>query len=86
MCVQAASYNKKAGKNYVIFGEAPRVKEYFAIQKQIAKEFDLDIIDIYTPLEKMSPKSHLFTKPDGVHLSSDGNNSLSLMLLRFFSR
>ena len=86
MCVQAASYNKKAGKNYVIFGEAPRVKEYFAIQKQIAKEFDLDIIDIYTPLEKMSPKSHLFTKPDGVHLSSDGNNYLSLMLLRFFSR
>ena len=86
MCLKAASYNKKAGKNYVIFGEAPRVKEYFDIQKQIAKEFDLKIIDIYSPLEKMSPKSHLFTIPDGVHLSSSGNNYLSLHLLRFFSR
>ena len=85
-CVTAASYNKKAGRNYVIFGEAPRLEEYCAIQKKAAKEFGIDIIDIYTPLKKMEKKSHLFTKPDGVHLSSAGNNFISLAILNYLGK
>ena len=85
-CVKAASYNKKAGRNYVIFGEAPRVEEYCAIQKKAAKEFNIDIIDIYTPLKDMKQKSHLFTKPDGVHLSSKGNNFVSLAILKYLAK
>lgn len=85
-CVKAASYNKKAGRNYVIFGEAPRLEEYCAIQKKAAAEFDIDIIDIYTPLKNMKNKSALFTKPDGVHLSSKGNNFVSLAILKYLGK
>lgn len=77
---------KKAGRDYVVFGEPARLEEYCAIEKEIAKKYGVDVIDIYTPMKALPDKSALFTKPDGVHLTSAGNNYISGRILEYLAK
>ena len=84
--VKAAEPAKKAGRDYVVFGEPARLEEYCAIEKEIAKKYGMDVIDIYTPMKALPNKSALFTKPDGVHLTSAGNNYISGQILNYLEK
>ena len=85
-CVKSAESMKKAGREYVVFGEPPRLEEYCANEKEIAKKYGVDVIDIYTPMKALPNKSDLFTKPDGVHLTSFGNNYISGHILKYLAK
>ncbi len=81
---KSANYAKEKGRAYVIFGEPDRVEAYFKTVRDVAAEFNLDVIDIYNPVKEMKNKSELFT-PDGVHLSIKGHNYFSIKLLEYMT-
>lgn len=85
-CVKAVGSAKKAGRNYVVFGEVPRLEKYCAVVKEIAGKHAVDVIDVYTPMKALPNKPDLFTKPDGVHLTSAGNNYISGHILQYFTK
>jgi len=81
---RSANYAKEKGRAYVIFGEPDRVEAYFKTVRDVAAEFNLDVIDIYNPVKELKNKSELFT-PDGVHLSVKGHNYFSIKLLEYMT-
>ena len=50
--------------------------------RKVAKEFDCQVVDLYTPMKRMKEPLHLFNPGDGVHISEAGNRYVALELLK----
>ncbi len=81
---RSAKWAKDKGKDYVIFGEPDRVEAYFKTVREVAAEFNLDVMDIYNPVKEMKNKSELFTS-EGVHLTLKGHNYFCVKLLEYMA-
>lgn len=85
-CLKAAEPAKKAGQPYVIFGEPERLDKYCEVLRGAASEFKVGLLDLYTPMKTLPEKETCFTKPDGVHLTSRGNNYIAARIIEYLAK
>lgn len=81
---RGAQYAKNKGREYVIFGEVDRVEAYYKTVEEVAKEYNLDYLDIYHPFKELPNKADMFT-PDGVHLTLKGHTLFCTKLLEYLA-
>ena len=72
----------KRGLGRIEFGRPELLEEYIRMLRKVAKEFDCQIVDLYTPMKRMKEPLHLFNPGDGVHISEAGNRYVALELLK----
>jgi len=67
------------------FGDPDKVQAYIAELKNIAQEFDLELCDVYTPMQQITDRIKFF-RPDGVHLVRNGYWHLTGLLLDYLAK
>ena len=82
VCLANMEKKMKRGFGRIEFGRPELLEQYIAMLRRLAKEFNCQLIDLYTPMKKIEPRRHLFNPGDGVHISEAGNRFVALQLLR----
>ncbi|NLF95037.1 MAG: SGNH/GDSL hydrolase family protein [Oligosphaeraceae bacterium] len=85
LCRQNTEKRVASGKVANMFGMPQHIEAYNAILQKLARELDLDYIDIYTPMQKHPDKGSLFSPADGVHLSEAGHAFVAEHILKYLS-
>ena len=74
---------KTKKKNFVLFGKPEFVDNYDLVNRRFCAEFNLDYIDILTPMRNHPDLKTLYVK-DGVHLSLIGGRFIADEVLKYF--
>lgn len=82
VCLANMEKRMKRGFGRIEFGRPELLEQYIRMLKTLAKEFDCQIVDVYTPMKKMKDTVHLFNPGDGVHISEAGNRYVALEVLK----
>ena len=82
VCLANMEKRAKRGLGRIEFGRPELLEEYIRILRKVAKEFDCQVVDLYTPMKRMKEPLHLFNPGDGVHISEAGNRYVALELLK----
>lgn len=62
------------------------LEAYIDVLKRLAKEFNLELIDIYSPMLRMANKNKLFRRGDGVHVNNDGSRYIAKQILLYLGK
>jgi len=79
-----AAKRRAAGKAHNLFGKPEALEQFNAIARKVAGECGAAYLDVYEPTRQHANKPSLF-RPDGVHVSNEGNRLLALAILKHLS-
>ena len=80
---QAMQIAKVQPQKHAIYGKPALLEEYNRISQQIAKELNVEYIDIYNPMKSLPGKPSYFV--DGAHLSGKGHDFVALKTLEYLA-
>ena len=69
-----------------LFGDPAHMEKFNEILQQLARENQLEYLDLYTEMKAMPDKAALTRPTDGVHLTDRGHDYVALKTLMFFSK
>ena len=81
-CLANMEKRLKRGFGRIEFGRPELLEKYIQMLQKLAREFNCQLVDVYTPMKKMKNTSHLFNPGDGVHISEAGNRYVALEVLK----
>ena len=81
-CLANMEKRLKKGLGRIEFGRPELLEKYIAVLREVAGEFNCEVVDLYTPMGQMKDTTALFNPGDGVHISPRGNRFVALSLLR----
>lgn len=82
VCLANMQKKMKRGFGRIEFGRYELLEQYISMLRRLAKEYDCQVVDLYTPMKKIKERTHLFNPGDGVHISEAGNRFVALQLLK----
>jgi lysophospholipase L1-like esterase len=82
---ELAAKKMAAGIAHNRFGEDRHIVRFNQTLEQIAKEENIDIIDLYTPTKNHSDKRSLYLPDDGTHLTIAGHSLLAQEVLKYLA-
>ena len=82
VCLANMERRLKQGLGRIEFGRPELLEKYIQMLKELSKEFNCRLIDVYTPMKKMKDTTPLFNPGDGVHISEAGNRYVALEILK----
>ena len=71
------------GNRKLMYGQPEIVLRYVNLVKQLGRELNCSVLDVYTPFKQLQDRGPYFM-PDGIHLSLKGNFYAAEQVLRFF--
>ena len=80
---QAVQMAKLRPKKHALYGKPALLEQFNRVSQQIAKELNVEYLDIYNPMKILSGKPLYFT--DGVHLSVKGHDFVALKTLEYLA-
>ena len=68
---------------HALYGKPEFLEQFNQISQKLARELQVEYMDIYTPMKKLSGKPSYFI--DGVHFSRKGHDFLALKTLEYLA-
>ena len=80
---QAVQMAKLRPKKHALYGKPVLLEQFNRVSQQIAKELNVEYLDIYNPMKVLPGKPSYFV--DGVHLSRKGHDFVALKTLEYLA-
>lgn len=68
------------------FGDPKHLEAFDSVLKELAQQYHLEYMDVYTPMKAFPGKAGLLNPHDGVHLTAAGHDFIALETLKYLSR
>ena len=79
----AAKQAESKPKSHALYGKPELIEKYNAVSQELARELDVEYLDIYTPMKALADKNDLFL--DGAHLNDKGHDFVALETLKYLA-